>query len=179
MKPLLLLIILFLAGCSNIGSPVSMMLSPSTRIDNNYYSVWPSSCAKFAYTSESKHKRPIIACYTEDGEFKGEIEGLTPEQYVAVQELAGVIVSAYRQSKYANYSTSSSYLGLKPVEVNFGSSLLSSKARQGAMVYSADQCIGPILAGVCRGTIINKKAPQARCHGTMIMGECKGALTSY
>lgn len=41
-------------------------------------------------------------------------------------------------------------------------------------VYSAGQCVGPIIMGVCQGSTIGP--PQATCHGEMLNGQCTGPM---
>ena len=43
-------------------------------------------------------------------------------------------------------------------------------------VYSRDECIGPVVGGVCRGAILPKRAHRPKCHGTMIFGKCTGPV---
>ena len=44
----------------------------------------------------------------------------------------------------------------------------------GTAVYSAGQCIGPVIMGVCQGSIVG--VPAARCYGTMLNGQCTGPM---
>lgn len=46
----------------------------------------------------------------------------------------------------------------------------------GQKVYSADECIGAIVNGVCHGSILPKSGYQKTCHGTMINGQCTGPM---
>lgn len=52
--------------------------------------------------------------------------------------------------------------------------LPSRPAYSGTPVYSSSQCIGTNIMGECHGGIIG--TPQAVCHGTMLNGQCTGAL---
>jgi len=44
----------------------------------------------------------------------------------------------------------------------------------GTAVYSASQCIGPVIMGVCQGSVVG--LPAARCYGTMLNGQCTGPM---
>jgi hypothetical protein len=58
------------------------------------------------------------------------------------------------------------------------SSGLSSPARSssfsGTTVYSPDECIGPVIMGECKGTILPKGGYHEKCYGTWLNGECIG-----
>ncbi len=43
-------------------------------------------------------------------------------------------------------------------------------------VYSESECIGPVIMGVCRGTIVPHGGYHKTCYGTMLNGECTGPL---
>lgn len=43
-------------------------------------------------------------------------------------------------------------------------------------VYSASECVGAIVAGVCHGTILPKQATHPTCHGQMLNGSCTGPM---
>jgi hypothetical protein len=47
---------------------------------------------------------------------------------------------------------------------------------QDAKVYSADECIGPVIMGRCQGTILPNKAYHPTCYGTWLNGECTGPM---
>lgn len=46
----------------------------------------------------------------------------------------------------------------------------------GNKVYSSDECIGPIINGVCKGSILPKSSYHKTCYGEMINGKCTGPL---
>lgn len=46
----------------------------------------------------------------------------------------------------------------------------------GQPVYSADECIGPVIMGVCHGQILPKRAYHPRCYGQMLNGVCTGPM---
>jgi len=46
----------------------------------------------------------------------------------------------------------------------------------GIPVYKADECVGPIVNGVCHGGVIPKSAWQTKCYGQMLNGECTGPM---
>lgn len=43
-------------------------------------------------------------------------------------------------------------------------------------VYSASECVGPIVAGVCHGAILPNQATHPVCHGEMLNGTCTGPM---
>ena len=43
--------------------------------------------------------------------------------------------------------------------------------------YSADECYGAVVNGVCNGSIKPGARPK-KCYGTIINGECKGTVVS-
>ena len=46
----------------------------------------------------------------------------------------------------------------------------------GQTVYSADECIGPVIMGECHGSILPKSAYHPTCYGTMLNGQCTGPM---
>jgi hypothetical protein len=52
----------------------------------------------------------------------------------------------------------------------------SSGPGTGQPVYSPSECVGPIVAGVCHGTILPNKATHPVCHGEMLNGTCTGPM---
>lgn len=55
------------------------------------------------------------------------------------------------------------------------SSAEESATREGnRTVYDADECIGPIINGMCHGTILPKKSDHPTCHGEWVGGRCTG-----
>lgn len=52
----------------------------------------------------------------------------------------------------------------------------SSGPGTGQPVYSPSECVGPIVAGVCHGTILPNQATHPVCHGEMLNGTCTGPL---
>ena len=55
-----------------------------------------------------------------------------------------------------------------------GSSVLPAPI--GQKVYSADECVGAVVNGVCHGTIIPKPGYQKTCYGEMLFGRCTGPM---
>jgi len=53
-------------------------------------------------------------------------------------------------------------------------SLVNPAPLGGMPVYGASQCVGPIITGVCQGSVIGP--PAARCYGTMLNGQCTGPM---
>lgn len=41
-------------------------------------------------------------------------------------------------------------------------------------VYSPEECIGPIVMGECKGTILPKLGYHEKCYGTWLNGRCIG-----
>lgn len=52
----------------------------------------------------------------------------------------------------------------------------SYEYENGTKVYSADECIGPIIMGECHGSILPNKAYSPTCHGQMLNGQCTGPM---
>jgi hypothetical protein len=52
----------------------------------------------------------------------------------------------------------------------------SSDPGTGQPVYSPSECVGPIVAGVCRGAILPNQAIHPVCHGEMLNGTCTGPM---
>lgn len=46
----------------------------------------------------------------------------------------------------------------------------------GQPVYSADECIGPVINGECHGQILPKPGYRPRCYGQMLNGVCTGPM---
>jgi hypothetical protein len=46
----------------------------------------------------------------------------------------------------------------------------------GIPVYSPDECIGPIIMGVCHGQIQSHSAYHPTCYGQMLNGACTGPM---
>jgi len=51
-----------------------------------------------------------------------------------------------------------------------------SNSSSGIPVYDADECVGPIIMGECKGTIVPKSAYRKRCYGEMLNGRCTGPM---
>lgn len=43
-------------------------------------------------------------------------------------------------------------------------------------VYSADECIGPVIMGRCHGSVIDKGGYHPTCHGEWLNGHCTGPM---
>jgi hypothetical protein len=177
MKTYTTILVLFLAGCSTASSPISQLFAPTKLIDGNFYSVSQSNCAHYSYSPDSEVDRPKIDCYSNKGEFKGAVTGLTPDQYLFALQLAGALSNAYqvyKENKNPAYLPASNIHTLEPIKIT--SSPYWSPKQAGTPVFSADQCKGSVTGGVCYGSIISTKPLQSMCHGSVILGKCNGAL---
>lgn len=47
---------------------------------------------------------------------------------------------------------------------------------QGQVVYSASQCIGSVVNGVCHGSIMPDAQYHPTCYGQMLNGQCIGPM---
>jgi hypothetical protein len=43
-------------------------------------------------------------------------------------------------------------------------------------VYEASECIGPVIMGECKGSILPNKAYHPTCHGEWLNGQCTGPM---
>lgn len=43
-------------------------------------------------------------------------------------------------------------------------------------VYDSSECIGPVIMGRCKGSIVPNKAYHPTCHGTWLNGQCTGPM---
>jgi len=68
----------------------------------------------------------------------------------------------------------------KTILKSFLSALIQSYGSGGSghsvTVYSADECVGPVIMGRCHGSIIPKSAWQKKCYGQMLNGQCTGPM---
>jgi hypothetical protein len=48
--------------------------------------------------------------------------------------------------------------------------------RSGQKVFNASECIGPIIMGVCQGSILPNQAYHPTCYGQMLNGNCTGPM---
>jgi hypothetical protein len=48
--------------------------------------------------------------------------------------------------------------------------------RSGQKVYNVSECIGPIIMGVCQGSILPNQAYHPTCYGQMLNGNCTGPM---
>jgi len=46
----------------------------------------------------------------------------------------------------------------------------------GQQVYSPNECVGPIVMGVCHGAILPQSANHPTCYGQMLNGICTGPM---
>lgn len=46
-------------------------------------------------------------------------------------------------------------------------------------LYSADNCIGSSVNGMCYGTVLPNAQPTSYCRGIVVNGQCSGAVTDY
>lgn len=46
----------------------------------------------------------------------------------------------------------------------------------GVPVYDPSECIGPIIMGECKGSILPHSAHHQTCYGTMLNGQCTGPM---
>lgn len=47
---------------------------------------------------------------------------------------------------------------------------------QGKTVYSARECVGPVIMGECQGSIVPSAAYHPTCHGEFLNGQCTGPM---
>lgn len=47
---------------------------------------------------------------------------------------------------------------------------------RGSKVYSAEECIGPVIMGKCHGSILPNGGYHPTCHGTWLAGRCTGPM---
>ena len=47
---------------------------------------------------------------------------------------------------------------------------------QGGKVYDSNECIGPVIMGRCKGTILPNRAYHPTCHGAWLNGQCTGPM---
>jgi hypothetical protein len=53
----------------------------------------------------------------------------------------------------------------------------SSNGQQfGQTVYNASECVGPVIMGVCHGSILPNQATHPTCYGQMLNGQCTGPM---
>jgi hypothetical protein len=50
------------------------------------------------------------------------------------------------------------------------------RVEQGGKVYDPSECIGPVIMGRCKGTILLNKAYHPTCYGTWLNGTCTGPI---
>jgi hypothetical protein len=87
----------------------------------------------------------------------------TPQQRVA-QELMREVDAGIISQEDAVWLWSSLY-GAAP-----------TAGTAGTPVYSAGECIGPVIMGVCHGSVIDTTPARPRCYGTMLNGQCTGPM---
>ena len=56
----------------------------------------------------------------------------------------------------------------------YGYPAVNSPASSDNTVYSPDECIGPVIMGECKGTILPKPGYHEKCYGTWLNGQCIG-----
>jgi len=49
-------------------------------------------------------------------------------------------------------------------------------AEQGGKVYDSSECIGPVIMGRCKGSIVPNKAYNPKCYGEWLNGQCTGPM---
>lgn len=106
------------------------------------------------------------------------VAGLTPEQYQAV--LADPVQSqvlfhgmAYVETMRSVYSVSAPRRATSSEGVANRSGAATT---DGHTVYSASECIGPVIMGECKGSILPNTAYHQTCHGEMLNGMCTGPM---
>lgn len=52
----------------------------------------------------------------------------------------------------------------------------SGSSVNGNKVYDASECIGPVIMGDCKGSIVSNKAYHPTCHGAWLNGQCTGPM---
>lgn len=50
------------------------------------------------------------------------------------------------------------------------------RSKQGGKVYNSSECIGPVIMGRCKGSIVPNKAYHPTCHGAWLNGQCTGPM---
>lgn len=46
----------------------------------------------------------------------------------------------------------------------------------GVTVYSPDECIGPVIMGECKGSLVPQGGCHKTCYGSMLNGQCTGPM---
>lgn len=59
---------------------------------------------------------------------------------------------------------------------NANTAYTAPAASFGQPVYSAGECVGPIIMGECHGAIIPQSAYHQTCYGEMLNGACTGPM---
>jgi len=83
-----------------------------------------------------------------------------------------IILEAQNTMSNNPYKKQSTYIS-QPLPYEY-STINQNNPAQGTPVYKASDCIGANVMGICHGSVIGQ--PSAVCHGTMLNGECIGAL---
>jgi hypothetical protein len=52
----------------------------------------------------------------------------------------------------------------------------ASEDDQGKTVYSASECVGPVIMGKCEGSVISNGGYHPTCHGELLNGQCTGPM---
>ena len=52
----------------------------------------------------------------------------------------------------------------------------SPAVEQDKKVYDVSECVGPVIMGRCKGSIIPNKAYHPTCHGEWLNGQCTGPM---
>lgn len=65
---------------------------------------------------------------------------------------------------------------LRQFRVGVGRTPTESAVARDRRVYDADECIGPVVAGRCHGSVLPNKAYHPTCHGQWVNGQCTGPL---
>jgi hypothetical protein len=53
---------------------------------------------------------------------------------------------------------------------------IQEQVARGSKVYSAEECIGPIIMGKCHGSILPNGGYHPTCHGAWLAGRCTGPM---
>lgn len=75
---------------------------------------------------------------------------------------------------YGAMSDCKTYVPSQPSQP--GAGVVQRGYSAGQPVYSADECIGPVINGVCHGQILPKSAYHKTCYGQMLNGVCTGPM---
>ena len=142
-----------------------------TRFDKNHDPMWGECFISMLTTLDPRTPLPLrvptpkFECYE-----LGLMPGTEPfSECVSREELTRAI----HRKKYAqqNSGTSLSQRLLYMLSVPS-----TNVVGQDQKVYDPDECIGPVILGECKGTVLPNKAYHPTCHGQWLNGQCTGPM---